>query len=215
MKITIADARNNETETFQYEDGIRQFVQHLNRASEAVHQESSMCGRIRRGVARIALQYSGEYTENVHTYVNNISTTEGGTHLSGFRTALTRSLNNYGKKQGLFKDLCLGRRRPRRAHRRDQRTRAPSAVRRPDENQAWQQRGRRHRQSTFGDFLSKYLEENPKTAKQIIRKVIVAAEARESARKARQLIRERKGALLRRRLARQAARLLQQRRRQV
>ncbi len=198
VKITIADARNNESETFQYEDGIRQFVAWLNRASEAVHQEILYLSDKVDGVGlEIALQYSGEYTENVHTYVNNITTTEGGTHLSGFRTALTRCLNNYGKKQGLFnKDLV-----PSGDDVREGLT-AVISIRVPHpqfEGQTKTKLGNSEVEgivnSAFGDFLSKYLEENPKTAKQMIRKIIVAAEARESARKARQLIRERKGAL--------------------
>jgi len=197
VKITIADARNDESETFQYEDGIRQFVQWLNRASEAVHQDILYVKDETDGVGlEIAIQYSGEYTENVHTYVNNITTTEGGTHLSGFRTALTRCLNNYGKKQSLFKDLV-----PSGDDVREGLT-AVISVRVPHpqfEGQTKTKLGNSEVEgivnSSFGDFLSKYLEENPKTAKQMIRKIIVAAEARESARKARQLIRERKGAL--------------------
>ena len=197
VKISIDDARNEESETFQYEDGIRQFVEWLNRASEAVHPDILFLSGESEGVVlEIALQYSGEYTENVHTYVNNISTTEGGTHLSGFRTALTRCLNNYGKKQGLFRDLV-----PSGEDVREGLT-AVISVRAPHpqfEGQTKTKLGNSEIEgivnSTFGDFLSKYLEENPKTAKQMIRKVILAAEARESARKARQLIRERKGAL--------------------
>ena len=197
VKITISDARNNESETFQYDDGIREFVRHLNRASDVVHPEVlSVVGESDGVSLDIALQYSGEYTENVHTYVNNISTTEGGTHLSGFRTALTRTLNNYGKKAGLFKDLI-----PSGDDVREGLT-AVISVRVPHpqfEGQTKTKLGNSEVEgivnTTFGDYLSKYLEENPKAAKLIIRKVIVAAEARESARKARQLIRERKGAL--------------------
>ena len=197
VKITVADARNNESETFQYDDGIREFVKHLNRASEVVHADVLSVEGESDGVSLdIALQYSGEYTENVHTYVNNISTTEGGTHLSGFRTALTRTLNNYGKKSGLFKDLI-----PSGDDVREGLT-AVISVRVPHpqfEGQTKTKLGNSEVEgivnTVFGDYLTKFLEENPKIAKAIIRKVIVAAEARESARKARQLIRERKGAL--------------------
>jgi len=198
VKITVSDARNNETETFQYDDGIREFVKHLNRASEVVHAEILSVEGESEGVGLdIALQYSGEYTENVHTYVNNISTTEGGTHLSGFRTALTRTLNSYGKKEGLFhKDLV-----PTGDDVREGLT-AVISLRVPHpqfEGQTKTKLGNSEVEgivnTLFGDFLSKFLEENPKTAKAMIRKIIVAAEARESARKARQLIRERKGAL--------------------
>ena len=197
VKITISDARNNESESFQYDDGIRQFVQHLNRASDVVHPEVLSVEEESEGVSvDIAMQYSGEYTENVHTYVNNISTTEGGTHLVGFRTALTRSLNRYGKQAGLFKDLI-----PSGDDVREGLT-AVISVRVPHpqfEGQTKTKLGNSEVESIvnkiFGDYLNKYLEENPKAAKAIVRKTIVAAEARESARKARQLIRERKGAL--------------------
>ncbi|HCK41185.1 MAG TPA: DNA gyrase subunit B [Planctomycetaceae bacterium] len=197
VKIIISDTRNDESETFQYDDGIREFVRHLNRASDVVHPEVLSVEGETDGVSLdIALQYSGEYTENVHTYVNNISTTEGGTHLSGFRTALTRTLNSYGKKAGLFKDLI-----PSGDDVREGLT-AVISVRVPHpqfEGQTKTKLGNSEVEgivnSIFGDYLSKYLEENPKAAKLIIRKVVIAAEARESARKARQLIRERKGAL--------------------
>jgi DNA gyrase subunit B len=197
VKISISDARSSESETFQYENGIREFVTWLNRASEVVHPEVLYLEGEAEGVTmEIAMQYSGEYTENVHSYVNNISTTEGGTHLSGFRTALTRSLNNYGKKQNLFKDLI-----PSGEDVREGLT-AVISVRVPHpqfEGQTKTKLGNSEVEgivnSAFGDYLSKFLEENPKTAKGMINKVIVAAEARESARKARQLIRERKGAL--------------------
>lgn len=197
VKITVADARNDESETFQYEDGIREFVTHLNRASETVHPEVLSVEGESEGVSiDIALQYSGEYTENVHTYVNNINTTEGGTHLSGFRTALTRTLNNYGKNAGMFKDLV-----PSGDDVREGLT-AVISVRVPHpqfEGQTKTKLGNSEVEgivnTLFGEYLAKFLEENPKTAKAMVRKTIVAAEARESARKARQLIRERKGAL--------------------
>jgi DNA gyrase subunit B len=197
VKISIADARTSESETFQYEEGIKEFVTWLNRASEVVHPEVLYLEGESEGVTmEISMQYSGEYTENVHSYVNNISTTEGGTHLSGFRTALTRTLNNYGKKQNLFKDLI-----PSGEDVREGLT-AVISVRVPHpqfEGQTKTKLGNSEVEgivnSAFGDYLSKFLEENPKTAKAMINKVIVAAEARESARKARQLIRERKGAL--------------------
>lgn len=197
VKITITDARNDETETFQYEDGIREFVVWLNRASGAIHPDVLYVDDEAEGVTlEIALQYSDEYTENVHTYVNNISTTEGGTHLSGFRTALTRCLNNYGKKQGMFKDLV-----PSGDDVREGLT-AVISVRVPHpqfEGQTKTKLGNSEVEgivnSTFGDYLSKYLEENPRTAKQIIRKILLAAEARVAARKQKELIRERKGAL--------------------
>ena len=197
VKITITDGRSGDTESFQYADGIREFVTHLNRASDAVHADVLYVQGDAEGVSlEIALQYSGEYTENVHTYVNNINTHEGGTHLSGFRAALTRSLNNYGKKEGLFKDLT-----PSGDDVREGLTAVISCrVPHPQfEGQTKTKLGNSEVEgivnSIFGEYLTKYLEENPKAAKAIIKKGILAAEARESARKARQLIRERKGAL--------------------
>ncbi len=197
VRITITDGRNGETESFYYEDGIREYIKHLNRASDLVHPEVLYVSGESEGVSiEIALQYSGEYTENVHTYVNNINTTEGGTHLSGFRSALTRTLNNYGKKENLFKDLT-----PTGEDVREGLTAVISCrVPHPQfEGQTKTKLGNSEVEgivnSIFGEYLQKYLEENPKTAKVIIKKGLVAAEARESARKARQLIRERKGAL--------------------
>ncbi len=144
----------------------------------------------------VALQYSSEYTENVHSYVNNITTTEGGTHVSGFRTALTRTLNNYGKKEDLFKDLV-----PTGDDFREGLT-AVISLRVPEpqfEGQTKTKLGNSEIEgivnSAVGDFLNRFLEENPKTAKIIAQKGLLAAEARESARKARLMVRERKGAL--------------------
>ncbi len=100
VRIVFRDERTGDGETFQYERGILEFVEHLNRASEPVHPDIIYIAGEHEGVGvEVALQYSGEYTENVHSYVNNINTTEGGTHVSGFRAALTRTLNNYGKKE--------------------------------------------------------------------------------------------------------------------
>ncbi|MEM9186823.1 MAG: DNA gyrase subunit B [Planctomycetota bacterium] len=197
VKITITDGRTSESESFQYEDGIREFVRHLNRASDAVHADVlSVEGEADGVTLEVALQYSGEFTENVHTYVNNINTHEGGTHLSGFRAALTRTINNYGKKENLFKDLT-----PSGDDVREGLTAVISCrVPHPQfEGQTKTKLGNSEVEgivnSIFGEYLQKYFEENPKAAKQIVKKTILAAEARESARKARQLIRERKGAL--------------------
>ena len=143
-----------------------------------------------------ALQYSAEYTENVHSYVNNINTVDGGTHLVGFRTALTRTLNAYGKKNDIFKDLV-----PSGEDFREGLT-AIVSVRVAEPQFESQTKVKLNNteveglvNSAVGDFLSRFLEENPKTAKIIVQKGLLAAEARESARKARLMVRERKGAL--------------------
>ncbi|MEX2308168.1 MAG: DNA gyrase subunit B [Pirellulales bacterium] len=197
VRIAIADDRTDEKESYQYDDGLRQYIQYLNRASEAVHSDVLYVKGEQEGVTvEVALQYSTEYTENVHSYVNNINTTEGGTHLSGFRTALTRSINIYGKKSGLFKDLV-----PTGEDFREGLTAVISCrVPHPQfEGQTKTKLGNSEVEgivnSLFGEFLGKFLEENPKAAKAIGNKGLLAAEARVAARKQKELIRERKGAL--------------------
>ncbi|MBN1909998.1 MAG: DNA gyrase subunit B [Pirellulales bacterium] len=197
VKIDFFDERVGEGESFQYEHGILQFVQHLNRASEPIHDDIIyIAGEYDKVWVEVALQYTSEYTENVHTYINNICTTEGGTHLSGFRTAITRTLNAYGKRMGLYKDVI-----PAGDDCREGLT-AVIALRVPEPqfgSQAKTKLGNSEVEgivnSAVGDHLARFFEENPKTAKIIVQKGLLAAEARESARKARALVRERKGAL--------------------
>lgn len=196
-KIVFADHRNGQGETFQYERGLLQFVEHLNRTSETAHADIIYVAREQESIGvEVALQYTAEYTENVHTYVNNINTVDGGTHLSGFRTALTRTLNNYGKKNNFFKDLV-----PTGEDFREGLT-AVIAVRVPEPKFESQTKVKLNNadvesvvNNVVGEFLGSYLEENPKTAKSIINKAVLAAEAREAARKAKALLRERKDAL--------------------
>jgi DNA gyrase subunit B len=197
VRITIADERSGESESFRYEDGLRQYIEYLNRASEPVHADILHIKGESEGVTvEVALQYSTEYTENVHSYVNNINTTEGGTHLTGFRTALTRSINNYGKNAGIFKDLV-----PTGEDFREGLTAVISCrVPHPQfEGQTKTKLGNSEVEgivnSLVGEHLGKFLEENPKAAKGIVNKGLLAAEARVAARKQKELIRERKGAL--------------------
>ncbi|MEX1224221.1 MAG: DNA gyrase subunit B [Pirellulales bacterium] len=197
VKILCGDERTGDHDEFCYERGIEEYVEHLNRSSDPAHKEIVyVSGEVDGIEVELAMQYSTEYTENVHTYVNNISTHEGGTHLSGFRSALTRTLNNYGKKENIFKDLV-----PTGEDFREGLT-AVLSVRVPEpkfEGQTKTKLGNSEVEgivnSLAGDGLARFLEENPGTAKTIVRKGVVAAEARESARKARQLIRDRKGVL--------------------
>jgi DNA gyrase subunit B len=197
VRITITDQRTGEHESFQYNDGLRQYIEYLNRASEPVHADIlHVKGESEDVTVEVALQYSTEYTENVHSYVNNINTTEGGTHLTGFRTALTRSINNYGKNAGIFKDLV-----PTGEDFREGLTAVISCrVPHPQfEGQTKTKLGNSEVEgivnSLFGEYLGKYFEENPKAAKGIVAKGLLAAEARVAARKQKELIRERKGAL--------------------
>ncbi len=197
VKITFEDERDGTTDSYQYDRGLLDFVQHLNRTTEAAHPEIIYIGGEYEGVGvEVALQYSTDFNENVHSYVNNICTTEGGTHVSGFRSALTRTLNAYGKRANMFKDLS-----PSGDDFREGLT-AVISLRVPEpqfEGQTKTKLGNGEIEgivnSTVGEYLNKFLEENPKTAKIILNKGMLAAEARESARKARQMIRERKGAL--------------------
>jgi DNA gyrase subunit B len=197
VKIVFRDERTGDGDTFQYLRGILEFVEYLNRASEPIHADIIYIAGEYEGVGlEIAMQYSGEFTENVHSYVNNINTTEGGTHVSGFRAALTRTLNNYGKKENLFRDLAIVGDDFREG------LTAVISLRVPEpqfEGQTKTKLGNSEVEgivtSAVGEFLSKYLEENPKSAKVILAKAMLAAEARESARKAREIVRERKGAL--------------------
>jgi DNA gyrase subunit B len=197
VKIVFRDERTGDGDTFQYERGILEFVEFLNRASEPIHQDIIYIAGEYEGVGlEIAMQYSGEFTENVHSYVNNINTTEGGTHVSGFRAALTRTLNNYGKKENLFRDLSVVGDDFREG------LTAVISLRVPEpqfEGQTKTKLGNGEVEgivtSAVGEFLGKYLEETPKSAKVILQKAMLAAEARESARKAREIVRERKGAL--------------------
>ena len=197
VEISLRDDRTGDGEVFHYERGIVEFVEYLNRASEPAHRDIIHVVGEYDGVGLdVALQYSSEFTENVHSYVNNISTTEGGTHISGFRAAITRTINAYGKKLGLYKDLV-----PSGDDCREGLT-AVISLRVPEpqfEGQTKTKLGNSEIEgivnSAMGDHLAKYLEENPKTARLIVQKGLLAAAARESARKARQLVRDRKSAL--------------------
>jgi DNA gyrase subunit B len=197
VRIRCRDDRTNQADDFYYERGIVEFVEHLNRASDIIHKDVIFIEGSKDGVSyAVALQYSEEYTENLQSYVNNIHTIEGGTHVSGFRSALTRTLNNYGKKEGLFKDLT-----PLGEDFREGLT-AVIAMKVPTpqfEGQTKTKLGNGEVEglmnTVVGEALGKYLEENPKTAKAIVRKGLLAAEAREAARKAKDALRKRKDAL--------------------
>ena len=197
VRIKFLDERNGEGGDFQYDRGIVEFVEHLNRASDTLHSDVIRIAGAKEGVEyEIALQYSTEYTENVQSYVNNIHTIEGGTHVSGFRSALTRTLNNYGKKENLFKAVT-----PTGDDFREGLTAVISTrVPHPQfEGQTKTKLGNNDVEgivtSGVGEQLAKYMEENPRAAKAIVRKGLLAAEAREAARKAKDQLRKRKDAL--------------------
>lgn len=197
VRIRFKDERNGEGDEFYYEKGIQEFVEHLNRASDAIHPDVHVMRGERDGVGfEIAFQYSAEYTENVQSYVNNIHTIEGGTHVSGFRSALTRALNTYGKKENLLENQS-----PSGEDFREGLT-AVISIRVPHpqfEGQTKTKLGNSEVEgiinTVVGEALQKYLEENPKNAKAIVKKGLIACEAREAARKAKELLRQRKSAL--------------------
>ncbi len=197
VRIKYLDERNGEGGDYCYERGIVEFVEHLNRASDVLHSDVMHFVGAREGVEyEIALQYNTEYTDSVQSYVNNIHTIEGGTHVSGFRSALTRTLNSYGKKEGLFKKTTPGGDDFREG------LTAVISVRVPHpqfEGQTKTKLGNSDVEgivnSGVGEQLTQYLEENPRVAKLIVRKGLLAAEAREAARKAKDQLRNRKNAL--------------------
>ena len=206
VKIVFSDRRTGDSETFLFKEGIREYVRYLNRSAEPLHGDVIYVAgeypapgeseqQFKVGV-EIALQYTSEYSENVHSFANNINTVEGGTHLSGFRAALTRTLNAYGKKEEIFKDMT-----PTGEDFREGLT-AVIAVRVPFPQFEGQTKTKLGNgdvegivQAAVNEQLGKYLEENPKNARAVLSKAILAAEARESARKARELVRSQKKAL--------------------
>jgi len=174
-----------------------EFIEYLNQTSKPIHDDVLYIDGVADEIGyEIALQYNTEYVDIIHSYVNNISTTEGGTHVSGFRTALTRTLNQYGKKNNMFRDLV-----PKGDDFREGLT-AVISMRIPEpqfEGQTKTKLGNSEVEgllnASFGKYLQDYLNRNPSSAKAILRKGIMAAEARVAARKAKQLLRQRKGAL--------------------
>ena len=192
VRIIFKDARTDETDEFYYERGIIEYVEHLNRASDPIHKDVIYMTGESEGVGyEIALQYTTDHTEKVHSFANNINTHEGGTHVSGFRSALTRTLNSYGKNNKMYpKDLSVSGEDFREG------ITAILSVKVPEpqfEGQTKTKLGNNEVDgiisSAFGEFFKVFLEENPSAAKMIIKKGIQAAEAREAAKAAREKIR--------------------------
>ncbi|MDP1561399.1 MAG: DNA gyrase subunit B [Pirellulaceae bacterium] len=192
VKITIDDERTGDKDEYNYPRGIIEYIEFLNRSTDAIHPEViAITGETPDVSYEIALQYSSEHTENVHSYVNNINTHEGGTHISGFRSALTRCLNSYAKSAGgMPKDVTLTG-----EDFREGLTAVLSLrVAHPQfEGQTKTKLGNSEVESIISsgvhERLSKYLEENPKSGKEILRKALQAALAREAARRAREQVR--------------------------
>ncbi|OGS46125.1 MAG: DNA gyrase subunit B [Elusimicrobia bacterium RIFOXYD2_FULL_34_15] len=197
-RITILDEREDKEHTFNYEGGIVQFVKYLNMNKNPLHAEPIFFNKEKDGIiAEVAIQYNDSYSENIISFVNNINTHEGGTHLAGFRSALTRVINDYIKNKELIKDKNVS------LSGEDVREglTAVISIKIPDpqfEGQTKTKLGNSEAEgivkSIVGDALSTFLEENPSIANKVTEKAVLAAEAREAARKARELTR-RKGAL--------------------
>jgi DNA gyrase subunit B len=195
IRITLADEREGgKSEEFFYEGGIKSFVEYLNRNKEALHEKTIYVeGKKDDYVVEIALQYNDTYNENIFSFANNIDTVEGGTHLIGFKTALTRVFNDYGKKFGHLKD------NDKNLSGDDIREglTAVISVKLTDpqfEGQTKTKLGNSEVRgivdSIVGDGVGTFLEENPGVGKIIIDKALLAARARDAARKARELTRK-------------------------
>ncbi|MEH7012027.1 DNA topoisomerase (ATP-hydrolyzing) subunit B [Neobacillus niacini] len=199
IKITIKDNRvENKQNEYYYEGGIKSYVEHLNRTKEVIHEEPIFIEGDRDGISvEVALQYNEGYTDSIYSFANNIHTYEGGTHESGFKTALTRVINDYARKNGLIKendsnltgdDVREG-------------LTAIVSIKHPDpqfEGQTKTKLGnsevRTITDSLFSSHFDKFLLENPSVARKVVEKGLMAARARMAAKKARELTR-RKSAL--------------------
>jgi DNA gyrase subunit B len=199
LRITLEDKRENKRRNeYHYEGGIKSYVEHLNRTREVIHDEPVYIEGEKDGIkAEVAIQYNDSYTSNIYSFANNIHTYEGGTHEAGFKTALTRVINDYARKSKIFKendDNLSGE---------DVREgiTAIISIKHPDpqfEGQTKTKLGnsevRTVTDSIFSDAFDKFLLENPSVAKKIVEKGLMAARARLAAKKARELTR-RKSAL--------------------
>lgn len=197
ISIRIIDERDGEDVTFHFKGGLIEFVKYLDENREPLHKTVYIEGEKDSTPIELAFQYNASYSENIFSYVNNINTTEGGTHLVGFKSALTRTLNNYAYKNGLLKE---GKIQLTGDDFREGLTAVISVkVAEPQfEGQTKTKLGNSETKSAvetlINEKLGEYLEENPTIGKKIIEKCLMAAEAREASRKARDLAR-RKNAL--------------------
>ncbi len=196
--ITLIDERNDRERSFYFEGGLQSFVRHLNRRKEVLHHRPIYVERREGSTAvEVALQYNDSYTENVLAFANNINTVDGGTHITGFRAALTSSLNDWARRAAILKDSDAN------LSGDDVREglTAVISVKLTDPQFEGQTKAKLGNaevkgqvQTAVADSLGQYLDENPGDGRRIIEKCLTAARAREAARKARDLV-LRKGAL--------------------
>jgi DNA gyrase subunit B len=193
IKIDITDEVHEKNHSFQYEGGIFSFVEYLNKNKTTIHEHPIYLSGSKNDVdAEVALQYNDGYQETIFSYANTINTREGGTHLIGFKSGLTRTINEYAKKNNLTKDISAA------LSGEDVREGLTAIIsvkiKEPQfEGQTKAKLGNSEVkgiiESIVGDGLEQFLEENPQTAKKIIEKAALAARARDAARKARELTR--------------------------
>jgi len=199
IKLIIEDKRENkQKKEFHYEGGIKSYVEHLNRSKQPIHEEPVYVDGSKDGIqVEVSLQYNEGYTNNIYSFTNNIHTYEGGTHEVGFKTALTRVINDYGRKNNILKDADSN------LTGEDVREglTAIVSIKHPNpqfEGQTKTKLGnseaRTITESVFSEAFEKFLLENPNVARKIVDKGTMAARARVAAKKARELTR-RKSAL--------------------
>ncbi len=193
LSITLTDVKSGKTLEYVYKGGIVEFVKFLNQNKDTLHNKPVFFNRERDGVvAEVALQYNDGYNESVHSYVNNINTIEGGTHLIGFRAALTRTLTNYADREGMMKNAKVS------VTGEDVREGLTAIVSVKVQNPQFEGQTKTKLgnsevkgvvESITGEGLREFFEENPSVARKIVDKMVAAARAREAARKARELAR--------------------------
>jgi len=196
--INLADDRNDRERSFYFEGGLQSFVRHLNRNKETLHDRPIYVDRKESSTAvEVALQYNDSYTENVLAFANNINTVDGGSHVTGFRAALTGSLNDWARRAGILKDADAN------LSGEDVREGLTAVISvklvKPQfEGQTKAKLGnpevKGQVQTAVADAIGQYLDENPGDGRRIVEKCLTSARAREAARKARDLV-LRKGAL--------------------
>lgn len=198
VKIILSDERSGKTETFHYEGGIIEFVRYVDENKDKINEEPIYIEGIKENnIVEVAIQYCDTYNENIFTFVNNINTEEGGTHLSGFKQALTRTINDYARKIGTLKEnddnlsgddvregitAVISIKVPEPQFEGQTKTKLGNSEIRPIVD------------NMVSEGLAEFFEENPAVAKKIVEKSIISARARLAARKARELTR-RKNAL--------------------
>ena len=195
LKITLQEESSGKKEEFYYAGGLIEFIQHITHSKSPLHKPVYFKKQVDNTVIEIALQYTESYNENIFGFVNTINTTEGGTHISGFKSALTGVINDYAKKKNLLKDVDIDGDDTREG------INAIVSLKLPDPQFEGQTKTKLGNSEVKGlvdsavtTALSEFFEENPPVANKIVQKVISSAKAREAAKKARDLVR-RKSAL--------------------